>query len=195
MPMNILDIGIIIITIFFVVRGIFRGFFREIGSISGLILGIWVANSYYSIVAKYISPHIDIPWRDDVLPFVCFALIFVIVMVGCILIGLALQRFAKAVFFEWLDRSLGATLALVKAVLISYLIILIVTFFIPSQQPIITKSKLVPVIISLYQSGSDMIPRETYEKWKNRFFDLLNKSGKGLTEEKKEQRVEDEPGF
>jgi len=184
--MNVLDIGIIVITIFFVVRGIFRGFFREIGSICGLILGIWVANSYYNILAEYIYPHIGMDWRDDILPFICFALIFIIVMVGCFFIGLALHRFAKAVFFEWLDRSLGATLSLVKAVLISYLIILTVTFFIPSQQPIITKSKLAPVIISLYQAGSDMIPRETYERWKSRFFDLIkyNQSGKELKEKK-----------
>lgn len=194
--MNALDIGIIIITVFFVVRGIFRGFFREIGSIVGLILGlilaIWASNSYYSIAAEYISPYIGIAWRD-VLYFISFALIFFIVMAACILIGLALQRFAKAVFFGWLDRSLGATLALVKAVLISYLIILLITFFFPSQQPIIVKSKLAPVIISLYQAGSDMIPRETCEEWKGKFFDLVNQFGKEFTEDKEEQRGENEP--
>ena len=175
--MNAIDIGIIVITIFFVVRGIFRGFFKEIGSISGLILGIWVANSCYHILVEYITSYVDIAWRNA-LSVICFALIFIIVMVVCVLIGWALQRFAKAVFFGWLDRSLGATLALVKSVLISYLIILAVTFFLPAQQPIIVQSKLAPVIISLYQSGSDMIPRETYEKWKNRFFGILSQIGK-----------------
>ena len=180
--MNHLDIGVIIITGFFVVRGIFRGFFREIASIVGLILGIWAGNSYYSTAAVYIYEHIDMAWQDA-LPFICFALIFIVVMTGCILIGLALQRFVKVVFSVWLDRSLGAAFAFVKAVIISCVIILVITFFLPSQKPIIVKSKLAPVIISIYQAGSDMIPRETHEKWKNRFSDLLNQVGKELTEE------------
>ena len=186
--MNVFDIGIIIIIIFFVGCGIFRGFFREVGSISGLVLGIWIGSSYYSIVTEYITLHIgiDVAWLD-VLSFICFALIFIIVMASCVIIGRALQWFAKAVLFGWLDRSLGATLAFVKAVLICYLIILIVTFFLPAQQPILVKSKLAPVIISLYQAGSYKVPRDTYEKLKNRFYDILNQSGKESTEEEERQ--------
>jgi len=187
--MNILDIGIIAITAFFVGRGIFRGFFREAGSIGGLILGILAGSTYYNIIAGYIVSYVDIPWRDA-LSFICFALIFIVVMTACVLIGRGLQWFAKAVLFGWVDRGLGAILALVKAVLICYLIILMITFFLPAQQPIIVKSKLAPAMISLYQAGG--IPSDTYEKWKHKFFDIVSKTVKGSAEEKEDKRGENE---
>ncbi len=39
-PMNVLDGLILAILVFFLIRGIFRGFFKEIGSLAGVILGI-----------------------------------------------------------------------------------------------------------------------------------------------------------
>ncbi|MBW2205067.1 MAG: CvpA family protein, partial [Deltaproteobacteria bacterium] len=40
--MNLLDLIIIACMVFLIVRGIFRGFIREVGSLAGVILGIWL---------------------------------------------------------------------------------------------------------------------------------------------------------
>ena len=45
--MNILDIIFSIILCFLGIRGIFRGLVKEAASVFGLVLGFFLANSYY----------------------------------------------------------------------------------------------------------------------------------------------------
>ena len=56
--MNVLDIIIIATMIFFVVKGVLRGFIREVASLSGIILGIWLANEYHPYMTTYLKPHL-----------------------------------------------------------------------------------------------------------------------------------------
>ena len=49
--MNILDIIFSIILCFLGIRGIFRGLVKEAASVFGLVLGFFLANSYYGQLA------------------------------------------------------------------------------------------------------------------------------------------------
>jgi membrane protein required for colicin V production len=164
--MNLLDLVIIATMVFLVVRGIFRGFFMEVGSLAGVILGVWLANHYQPEMTSYLKAYLP---SGNFLPMISFAVIFVIVLVLCNLLGWTLKVIMKKAFFGWADRSLGAGLAISKGVIIIYLVIVLLTFFVPSKTPIIAQSRLAPLVISSYQSMIGLMSPSFYQKWKKKF--------------------------
>jgi membrane protein required for colicin V production len=82
----------------------------------------------------------------------------------------------------WLDRGLGIGLALVKGIIISYLLIVLLTFFMPSKSPLIAKSKAAHVVIVTYQSMSRLISPDLYKTWKKRIYKESEKVGKIISE-------------
>ena len=116
--MNLLDIIIIVTMIYLIVKGILRGFFREIASLVGIILGIWLANHYQPQMTDFLRSYLP---STRFLPLISFAVIFASILVICNLLGLILKQLFKKVFLGWLDRTLGAGLAIVKGVIITYL--------------------------------------------------------------------------
>jgi len=164
--MNVLDALILAILIFFFIRGIFRGFFREIGSITGIILGIVLGSRFHMEVAGFLSTYLS---STRFLPLIGFGLIFLGTLVGCNLLALALKALTHKALLGWLDRTLGAGLALLKGVILTYLIIVLLTFFVPSGAPLMARSALAPWIISSYQVMANMVSPEAYQSWKKRF--------------------------
>jgi hypothetical protein len=77
----------------------------------------------------------------------------------------------KKIFFGWADRSLGAGLAILKGIIITYLAIVLLTFFLPSKAPLIADSKLSPMIVSSYQFIVGMISPGAYDRWKRKFLE------------------------
>ena len=175
--MNILDIIIIVAVVFFLIRGVFRGIVREIGSLAGVVLGIWLANAYHPQLAGLLK---DLIPPGNYLPLIAFALIFVVVLVLCNVLGWLFKKFFQKIFLGWVDRILGACLALLKGIVLSYLIIVLVTFLAPQGSPLVTQSRLAPVIITSYQTMIGLIPpgfheklKKTFDKQKDNFQDVV----------------------
>jgi membrane protein required for colicin V production len=164
--MNLLDGLILAILIFFFIRGIFRGFFREIGSLAGVILGIVLGSRFHMELAGFLGAHFP---STRFLPLIGFGMIFLGTLVGCNLLALALNALTRKALLGWLDRTLGAGLALLKGVVLTYLMIVLMTFFVPFGAPIMTRSTLAPWIISSYQVMANMVSPELYQRWKKRF--------------------------
>jgi membrane protein required for colicin V production len=135
--MNILDIIIGGLIAFFLIKGIFRGFFREIASLAGVVFGILIGNHYHPQMAGYLKAYIPL---EKSLPLISFIILFIAVMIGFHLFGLLLHRLFKRVLIGWLDRTLGIGFALLKGIIISYLLIVLLTFFVPSTSPLIASS-------------------------------------------------------
>lgn len=166
--MNPLDLIIVATMVFFILRAIFRGFFREMGSLAGVICGIWLAAIYHPQMTAYLEKYVP---AGKVLPLVSFALIFAIVVVVGNLAGLGLKMIMKRLLFGWADRGLGVCLAILKGILVTYLVIVLLTFYVPSQAPLIARSKLAPLIIRSYQSVVSFTSPGSYQKWKRKFLE------------------------
>jgi membrane protein required for colicin V production len=164
--MNLLDLVIIATMIFLVVRGIFRGFFMEVGSLAGVILGVVLANHYQPQMTNYLKTYLP---SANFLPMISFAVIFIGVLVVCNLLGWSLKVIMKKAFFGWADRTLGAGLAISKGIVITYLVIVLLTFFVPSKTPLIAQSRLAPLVITSYQSMISLISPTFYQRWKKKF--------------------------
>ncbi|MBW1863955.1 MAG: CvpA family protein [Deltaproteobacteria bacterium] len=187
--MNLLDIIIISMMIFLVVKGIFRGFFREIGSLAGVILGIWLANHYQPQMTGYLKLYLP---SITFLPLISFAVIFIFVLVLCNLSGWVLRLLFKKVFLGWLDRTLGAGLAIAKGVIIIYLAIILLTFYLPITTPLIAGSKMAQLITVSSQSMIRLISPEQYRNWKKKVMEKGKKMGEIVSEKAKDITKNDE---
>jgi len=176
--MNLLDLIIIACMIFLIVRGIFRGFIREVGSLAGVILGIWLASHYQPQMTDFLKPFVP---SGKFLPLISFALIFLVILVLCNVIGWLLKKLARKIFLGWADRTLGAALAVLKGVLITYFAIVLLTFFVPSKSNIVADSKLAPIIINSYQSIVGLLSPGAYENLKKKFVGQKEKIEKALS--------------
>jgi membrane protein required for colicin V production len=164
--MNFLDIIILAAVIFFLIRGIFRGIVREIGSLAGVVLGIWLANAYHPQVAMFLKSFVP---PGKYLPFVAFALIFIFVLLLGNLVGWLFKKLFQKMFLGWVDRILGACLALVKGIVLSYLFIAVVTFLAPQDSSLVTQSRLAPLVVSAYQTMVRLVPEGSHETLKRSF--------------------------
>jgi membrane protein required for colicin V production len=179
--MNILDIIIAGLIAFFLIKGIFRGFFREIASLAGVVFGILISNHYHPQMAGYLKAYIPL---EKSLPLISFIILFIAVMISFHLFGLLLHRLFKRLLIGWLDRTLGIGFALVKGVIISYLLIVLLTFFVPSTSPLIASSTCARLVIITYQSMARLISPDIYQEWKAKISKETETVGKAISKGK-----------
>lgn len=179
--MNILDFIILGLIAFFLIKGIFRGFFREISSLAGIIFGLLIGNHYHPQMANFLKAYI--PFEKS-LPLISFIILFIFVVIFFNLSGILLHHLFKKLLIGWLDRGLGIGLALIKGIIISYLLIVLLTFFMPSKNPLIAKSAAAHMVIVTYQSMSRLISPDLYKTWKKRIYKESKKVGKIISEGK-----------
>ena len=187
--MNLLDYIIIITMIYLIVKGILRGFIREIASLMGIILGIWLANLFQPQMTDLLKSYLPFA---RYLPLISFAIIFAAVLISCNILGWALKLLFKKILLGWVDRSLGALLAVAKGVIITYLIIVMLTFFLPAKTPLIAGSELAPWIIKSYQSMISLISPDHYQNWKRKIMGEKKKMGGIMSEKIKDIVKKDE---
>lgn len=161
--MNILDFIILGLLAFFLIKGIFRGFFREIASLAGIIVGLLIGNHYHPQMATYLQAYIPL---EKALPLISFIIVFILVVIGFHLFGFLLHSLFKRLLIGWFDRTLGICFALIKGVIVSYLLIVLLTFFVPSTSPLIASSKSARLVIITYQSMARLISPDIYQRWK-----------------------------
>ncbi|MBU2498560.1 MAG: CvpA family protein [Proteobacteria bacterium] len=187
--MNLLDLVILCAMVFLVVKGLLRGFIREMASLAGIILGILFANWLQPQMTAYLRTLLpDISF----LPVISFAGIFICVLILCNLLGYVLRLLFRKAFLGWLDRTLGVGLAITKGVILTYLAIVLLTFFVPTQTPLIARSKLAPWIIMSYQNMIRLILPDHYEGWKERIMGKAEETGFVLRDKGKNETDRDE---
>lgn len=104
MPLNYIDLAVVCLLFYGLVRGAFRGFFVEIASLLALVLGVFGALHFSSFTADLLSTYLE--W--EYLPLLAFALTFVGIIIGVAWIGKLLTKLAKVILLGFLNRLLGA---------------------------------------------------------------------------------------
>jgi membrane protein required for colicin V production len=172
--MNTLDYIIIGFLLFLVIRGIFRGFIREIFSLCGVIIGLWLGNYYQPWLTEILKRYLPLP---QYMPLLSFILLFFAVLVICNLLGWGLKLLAKNALAGWFDKTIGAVLALLKGLLLASIMLVVLSFFFPSNKaPFISKSIFTPRIIKSYQRMTEVISPDHYKNWKSKLIGEQKKS-------------------
>ena len=111
--MNPLDYIIISILGYSLVRGIFRGLVKELSSIVGVVAGLYAARLYYPDVSDLLSKLIStVAYREIAGFFIIFCSVLIVVGI----FGIIIKYVLKIASAGWLDRTLGAVFASVKAI-------------------------------------------------------------------------------
>ena len=126
--MNFIDLIVIIITSFFLLRGLFRGFILELTIVIGLIAGYLIAISYYDYLSIFVFKEYFPQIPDSISNIISFA-----VMRGSM--WLVIKIFSGSALFPIIIRVVRYS---------GYLFVLIVEAFLVFSYPavIIEKRKL-----------------------------------------------------
>lgn len=150
--MSTIDIIFLTILGFFATLGVWKGFFREILGLLGVVSGIFLAIIGFGPLSKLM--HHLIPGVPSLIwVFLSFLLIFIGIYFLSRFLALLLSRFSKFILLGWLNRLLGGVVGAVKgAIFVSIFLLLI--GFLPVQDALksIRKDSL------LYQPLQRFVP-------------------------------------
>jgi membrane protein required for colicin V production len=159
--MNILDIIIIGLIAFFLIKGIFRGFFREISSLAGVVFGIVLGNRYHPQMADYLKAYIPF---EKYLSLISFIIILLVTIIIFNLFGILLHKLFKRLLIGWFDRTLGICFALMKGIIVCYLIMVLLFWLLPTT-PLIANSKTAPMVKGSFEVLRNLISPDLYRAW------------------------------
>lgn len=133
--MNLIDILVWAVLLFFIVKGFLKGFVREICSLLGLVMGIWAACKYYPSLSAAIRPYIHLP--HNISSIISFVLIFLIVGLLFFFLGHLLTVIFKFVLLGGVNRLGGMVFGFLEGGLI-----LCVLLYFGTCKPVPEKLKL-----------------------------------------------------
>ena len=123
--MNPIDIGILSVSAFFFIRGLFRGFVYELVTVVGLILGYIISITYLSLLSGFILTYFpSLP--NSVVSIISFFVLFVGTNLILRLIANILTKTLKIAMLGWLNRILGGILGMVKCIIILSILVFII---------------------------------------------------------------------
>lgn len=144
--MNWVDLVIAAVLVGFAIRGLVRGFFRELLALVGLFLGLWVALLKFVPLGEWLQRQTPL---TDPLPFhVAFLAIFFGISLVANIVGFFLQKVAKGLLMGWLDAMTGLGFGVVKGVMVLSVLLFLVAYL-PLPEAIRAQLQSSPVIAHL----------------------------------------------
>ncbi len=114
------DLVMLLVIVGFGAFGFALGLIQVVGSLVGIVVGAWLANLWYPVLARALTPYV--PWGKPVLENVAFVILFLLVNR---LFGLAMYVVNRVLnllkfipFMKSLDRIGGGVLGLLEGVLL-----------------------------------------------------------------------------
>jgi len=112
--MNFIDLIVIIVTSFFLLRGLFRGFILELTIVIGLVAGYLISITYYDYLSVFIIKANFPQIPSSVADVISFAVIFITLNIGLRLVAGIVTKTLKFAMLNWLNKLLGAVFGTVK---------------------------------------------------------------------------------
>ena len=145
LEINLLDIIVCIVLLFFLIRGLMRGLAREVGGVVGIIGGFALARHFQPSLQPTLESLFS---NSNVAGVVAFLLIFILTLIVVALLVFALRRFMSITLTAWIDHFLGAMGGLAKGLLVLTLIFYLLRGFFPDI-PLIQNAQATPFFESL----------------------------------------------
>lgn len=124
--MNIADLIFLLLALFFVIKGFFRGFISEFMSMAALILGLIAAMAFQNQLSALLK---DMIKSDTFRPIAAFFLLFIGTYILVKLLELLLHNAIEAIKMNSLDRLLGLVWGLLETAVIVLIIVFLIYRF------------------------------------------------------------------
>ena len=153
--MNWVDLTLLGVFALFGLRGFFRGLFREILSLAGLITGFFAAARYGAVAAQYVAQHWQ--WSPLLLKGSGFVAIFFVIYFAFNLIGWLLHRSERMLFLQTLNRAGGVAMGVVKGAALAALAVFLLNSSSLLTQPARDSFESAYLVRPLSQFGKSLI--------------------------------------
>ncbi len=124
--MNLLDIILIIPLILGGIGGFRRGFFLELATLAGLILGVFLAAILADVAGQVIIAIVD--WNPVPVKILVFVIVFILVLMLARALGAALTKFFKVVMLNFFNRLAGMVFGFIKYAFILSILLIFLNF-------------------------------------------------------------------
>ncbi|MBL0224815.1 MAG: CvpA family protein [Geobacteraceae bacterium] len=114
--MNLFDIIILAVLILFAIKGLVRGLVNETSSLTGLILGGWLAYRYYPALSDPIRTTLHLP--AHVSAFLAFMLLLIVTGIAAHIAGNILTAALKLVMLGSINRLGGILIGAAEGALL-----------------------------------------------------------------------------
>ncbi len=108
-----LDLVILIFTAFLLIKGVWKGFVKEVAGIIAVVLAVFISFRFHKDTAGYLVSFID----DKYVTVTAYLVLFLAVYLAVMLFGNLLDKVLKSVFLGGVNRILGGVFGLLKSVL------------------------------------------------------------------------------
>jgi membrane protein required for colicin V production len=152
--MNLADLLIIAVLVVSVVSAFVKGFFVEVFSLAGVILGLFIAAANFGAFAPWVMRLVE---NREAANLIAFLVIALLVMVLAGVLGRLLRGVFRQVGLGIVDRLLGAAFGLVKGCIVVTLVLMAVVAFLPRQNWLVS-SRLAPAFLNAAHGGSQVVP-------------------------------------
>jgi membrane protein required for colicin V production len=167
--MNSFDIFVVACILIFLCFGLWRGAAKQILSLIGLGVGVYLALRWHSGLAGYI------PFGSEALRLpIAFALIVILVMVLAYFVGWAVTKLVSAIGLGWLNRLFGGIISLLKAALVILAVAILLVEILPGQSQTLRNSKVLPWVLKAESAVVSLIPEDARRTVNEKLRDLEN---------------------
>ncbi len=97
-------------------KGIKNGLFVEVASFISLLLGIYIAIKFSSLMKEIIMKHVS--WNPNTIQVTAFILTFILVVIGVYFLAKILTGIADFAFLGWANKLGGGFFRILKTILI-----------------------------------------------------------------------------
>ena len=158
---NILDLSLMAVLAFFLIRSLVHGFVREIMGLAGVVAAVAISTISFhplgTIIRRLVGS--NSLWWD----VVAFVAVLLVVFVFFNSLGSVLSRYINAGPFSSLDRLAGGAVGLIKGILVSYLLLnllLLVPAFLPGLGQTIRESYLAFRVLRAGSYLVELMPKD-----------------------------------
>lgn len=140
--MNWIDAFIVITVLGFGLAGLFRGLIKEVGSLIGVIGGIFLGFRLNPPLVKLMGK--ILPLNSSVLSVIAFALVFMAVVVVVFFLMNLLNKLVKSLLLGGVDKIFGFLFGAFKGLLLASILVIIISFFafVDALEQTLLKSRL-----------------------------------------------------
>lgn len=121
--MATLDIILLVCFVPGLIRGFSKGFLEQALALAGVVLSVWAAFRFSSLVCTWLKPYLEVSER--MLQVISFVAILIVISLAVVIVAKLLTKVFEIAMLGWLDKTLGLVFALaVNALVIGVVIIL-----------------------------------------------------------------------
>jgi len=181
--LNIADLTLGIIWLFFSFRGYMRGLVKEVGSLAAIITGFYCAGTYHRALAPKLTAYISGNYAGTA----AYLLIFTVALIAVWFLALAVSGIVKVTMTQWADRFFGGCFGLIKGVVLTAVVLFLIHLAAPHPD-FLKGSTLVPVLEKVSLKLVAYIPPDIHEKLRSFGKKDVLETVKPLVEKKTESK-------